>query len=347
MKRLTKIYAGKLFKKYLREAGYKKNTVKNIMVNVHKFFEYLEDGKDMREVGKTEFKGFLKELNTSVSERTGKQYSLRTKMSIWGAVKLLFRSLYLQEFLIINPLQDFTVKLKGLKNKRKVMSQKEMARFLDGIDTDGLLGLRDRAMFELMYSSGLRDSEVAALNVDDIDFSNRMILVRQSKWDKDRVVPVSEVATLYLKRYLSERKLIREVVFIGRRGRLKGSSINSRFKQLLKEQGMYRQGLCAHSIRHSVATHLLANGADLRYVQELLGHESIETTVGYTHELYDNLKRIYKSYHPRENEYYKEADNQYIERLKTFRKELIKQKTESRRERELKRLWHYKNNSKK
>lgn len=94
---------------------------------------------------------------------------------------------------------------------------------------------------------------------------------------------------------------------------------------LLRRAGLCRPGLSAHSIRHSLATHLLENGADLRYVQELLGHESIETTVVYTNELHENMKRIYKSYHPRENQLWREVDEGYLGRLRALQEQLERQ----------------------
>ena len=127
---------------------------------------------------------------------------------------------------------------------------------------------------------------------------------------------------VFLNRYLQKRGPRPGALFLGRLRSLKGSGINSRFKKLLKQAGLYRPGLTAHSIRHSLGTHLLANGADLRYVQELLGHESIKTTVVYTHELYENMKKIYKSYHPRENQLWQEVDGEYLKRFEVFRRDL-------------------------
>jgi site-specific recombinase XerD len=101
-------------------------------------------------------------------------------------------------------------------------------------------------------------------------------------------------------------------------------SVERHFKKLLKEKGMYRKGLGLHSIRHSTATHLLEKGAGLRYVQELLGHKTIETTAHYTHTLTSSLKRIYKQYHPRENLYFKEVDGNYEQKLEDLARTLRK-----------------------
>ena len=134
------------------------------------------------------------------------------------------------------------------------------------------------------------------------------------------MVSVHNVALKFLRLFLIESRVKKGPLFysIYREKRLDKTAINNRFIHWLKKAGMYRCNLSSHCIRHSTAVHLLAGGADLRYVQELLGHESIETTVLYTHELLDNLKKIYKSYHPRENEYFKEVDLEYMKRIEDF-----------------------------
>jgi len=334
---------GMLFEEYLNEAGYGKNTIRTKLMNIRVFFDFMKqcENDDIRDIDIEFIKKYVNHLNETISPKTRKSYAKRTKKGFIGTVRLLFRCLYLKEKILINPLQGYSFNPQGEEKTRDMLSEKEMAAFLDNIDIHSPLGLRDRAMFELMYSSGLRVSEVSALNVEDIDRKNRMILIRRAKWEKDRVVPVSKVAMEFLERYIPLKKLrTRKAVFTGSCGRLMGNGINTRFKKWLEEAGISREHLSAHSIRHSVATHLLAHGADLRYVQELLGHESIETTVIYTNELYDNLKRIYKSYHPRENEYYKEVDEEYLARIEAFKRELERQKRISTQERKTKRKWY-------
>lgn len=338
--------ARRIFEKYLLEAGYKHNTIQTKKENIKHFFTWIEqetDIDDMRDIDIEIVKKYVHYTNKKVSEKTGRLYEMRTKKALFGVVRLLFKCLYVNEKIIKNPLQEYSFTPKGEGRKKGILTQEEMGRFLDSIDTGKVIDLRDRTIFELMYSSGLRVSEVSGLDVSDIDFEARMLLIRQAKWGKDRVVPVSEVAMRFLKMYLPVRKRQREsAVFTSVYGRLGSQVINVRFKKRLKEAGLYRENVTAHSIRHSVATHLLAQGADLRYVQELLGHESIETTVIYTHELFDNLKRIYKSYHPRENEYYIEIDDEYVKCLEDFTKELKWQKAKTVRERKGKRRWYLK-----
>ena len=222
-----------------------------------------------------------------------------------------------------------------MRKHKETLSREEIGKFLDGIDTSFYLGLRDRAIFELIYSSGLRAGEVCNLSAGDVDFESRMIHIRRSKFGKDRVVPVSEVAISFLKKYAHRRR--QGPIFQGTRGRLSPSAVNRRLHKHLKEQGLYREGLSTHSIRHCRATHLLSGGADLRYVQELLGHDSIETTVVYTHELDENLRRIYRSYHPRENGHFREVDSEYWERLDAFKQLRIRQKKRSAQKQEAER----------
>ena len=327
MKRITPAMAEKLYREYLSGAGCKENSIKVMLSHLRVFLLFLKEcGKagDLREVGKSEIRCYLVHLHESRVRRTGKPYKAQTLAMRIRAVRQLFSCLYLEELILLNPLQDLELEVKGGRSTREIFGCEEMARFLDSIDPDALCGLRDRALFELLYSSGLRVSEAGTLTIEDIDFDGRLMLVK-GKWGKDRIIPFSKVAAVFLKQYLAGREKSKsERVFLGAKGPFKGSSVSERFRCLLKRFGMARAGLVAHSIRHSIATHLLEAGVSIRYVQALLGHESIETTVRYTHTLYDSLKRIYKRYHPRENELYEEVTEEYERRLEAFRKVLLK-----------------------
>ncbi len=251
------------------------------------------------------------------------------------AVHDLFRCLYARDLILTNPCQSYRPKIKREGIKRAVLSEAEMARILDGIPIDDPVRLRDRALFELLYSSGLRIGEALKLKVSDVDVENRMVLIRRGKGGKDRVEPVSETAMSFLKLHLENSGNGKEdLVFKGVKGRLTSSTVNDRFKKMAVKAGVEKKHLSVHSIRHSVATHLLEHGADLRYVQELLGHESIETTVIYTHCLTESLKRMYKTHHPRENESYRETDAEYRNRLYEFKHLLSQSKARTDKTRE-------------
>ena len=201
--------------------------------------------------------------------------------------------------------------LPRLKRARKlpaVLSIDQVGRLLEACDPDaGPLSLRDRAMLELLYSSGLRESEVCDLKLDDLDFNEDMVRVI-GKGNKERLVPMGSVAARYLDRYLKEA-----------RGQLhpKDSLPSSSDRVFLTSKGkpLYRQavftvvrdagrrigieGLHPHTLRHSFATHLLEGGADLRVVQELLGHADLSTTQIYTHIDQSRLREDYLLAHPR------------------------------------------------
>jgi integrase/recombinase XerD len=313
-----------LFEKNLAELGYKQGTIKGRISYIKIFFRHLGEEKDIRDVDARELEDFSLHLGGCVSEVTGKPYSVRTRKMIFASINLLFRCLYNEELILRNPVQDAELKAKGAEKRKEILTEEEMNLLLDGIDTAEPLGLLDRAMFELIYSSGLRAGEVARLDIGDIDFASRMILLRHSKWGKDRIVPCNETSMKFLREYLGGRETKNEPVFLGIRGRLSSGHINKRFKYLLAKFHMDKEGLSVHSIRHSTATHLLAHGADLRYVQELLGHESIETTAIYAHEVHENMKRVYRMHHPRENESFVEVDDEYMNRIDSLYAELVK-----------------------
>ena len=325
VKRLTYKAGTKIYTEYLQGIGVKESSIVGIMSNFRVFITYLRDReiKDFRSVTPIILRDYSTVLLESINKKTGKPYSSSIKIHRFSVVKQFYKFLYGSELILCNPAEDVVFNIAKKSKIREVFGKDEIATFLDKIDLKDTCGLRDRTIFELMYSSGLRVSEVADLKIKDIDFSSRMLMVRNGKWGKDRVVPISIVASKFLQKYLVGRRNKKESsVFLGTRGSLKGASITERFNTRMKRYKMNRPGLVTHSIRHSVATHLLESGAGIRYVQALLGHESIETTVRYTHMLYDNMKKIYKSYHPRENEYYKEVDSNYLLELEEFRDRL-------------------------
>src|SRR5579871_2991809 len=168
----------------------------------------------------------------------------------------------------------------------------EVESILDGFDGVDPLALRNRALLELLYSAGLRSSEAAGLDLGDVDFEQEHVHVRNGKGAKDRIVPLGEQAAEAIARYLRDGRpqLARSAanaLFLSARGRRLDTST---LRRLMKHP---------HRLRHSFATHLLEGGADLRTIQELLGHSSLSTTQVYSHVSAKRLRKVYDSAHPR------------------------------------------------
>jgi len=182
----------------------------------------------------------------------------------------------------------------------RVLTVDEIFALLDHPGPGDLLGLRDRAIFELLYSSGLRISELTGLDIAQLDMAQGLVRVR-GKGNKERLVPVGRKALAALQDYLAERPGYRidDPLFLNHRGgRLTPRSIQRHLKTRLLKAGLIKDA-SPHALRHSFATHLLGSGADLRAIQELLGHASLSTTQKYTQVSVEQLSRIYDQAHPR------------------------------------------------
>ena len=177
-----------------------------------------------------------------------------------------------------------------------------MQRLLDEIRGDGFSFQRDKAMLELLYATGIRIAELVGLDMNDIDFNAELIKVK-GKRNKERMVPVGKYAIDALKEYLKwrEKKISGEVkaLFVNKFGeRISDRSARERLKIYIRKVGIDKN-ITPHTLRHSFATHLINRGADLRAVQELLGHERLSTTQIYTHITPSHLKEVYTRAHPR------------------------------------------------
>ncbi|MFW6278049.1 MAG: tyrosine recombinase XerC [Halorhodospira sp.] len=179
----------------------------------------------------------------------------------------------------------------------------EVAGLLDGTDSDVPLQARDAAIFELIYSSGLRLAETVGLDLPDLDRAEGIVRITRGKGAKDRIVPVGRQARQALEAWLRHRPAWAapetEALFVGRHGgRLSGRSMQRRLQRLAQQRGVQRR-VHPHMLRHSFATHLLESSGDLRAVQELLGHADISSTQIYTHLDFQYLAQVYDRAHPR------------------------------------------------
>jgi integrase/recombinase XerD len=186
----------------------------------------------------------------------------------------------------------------------KALSETDVERLLAAPDCSDLLGLRDRAMLELMYATGLRVSELTALRLTDVGMNQGVVRVL-GKGNKERLVPLGEESLSWLRRYLEEARpqLMKggttpEVFVTARRAGMTRQSFWYRVKRHALDAGITRS-ISPHALRHSFATHLLNHGADLRVVQLLLGHSDLSTTQIYTHIAREGLKRLHEQHHPR------------------------------------------------
>ena len=192
------------------------------------------------------------------------------------------------------------------KRLPKFMTEDQMTKLL-GTPRDGeVLGARDKAMLECMYSTGIRVSELVGLNMDDVDFTGAVIRVR-GKGKKERLAPVGNSALSAIRKYLSYRippapgAPVGGAMFVNKHGqRLSTRSVRRKLDKYLIEAGL-DPDISPHTLRHSFATHMLNHGADLRSVQELLGHQSLSTTQIYTHLTTSRIKQVYDAAHPRAN----------------------------------------------
>ncbi|MDI6792212.1 MAG: tyrosine recombinase XerC [bacterium] len=231
-----------------------------------------------------------------------RNYSRRSIARKLASVRSYYRFLAERGLINTNPAYN----LPAPKQESKLpafLFQDEMKTLLSIPKEDNAFGLRDRAILEMLYTSGMRISELTGLNIDSIDYLGEVVKV-WGKGGKERLLPIGSYAMRALERYLDQRdKLVKDssekALFLNRYGkRLTDRWIRVMLNGYIRETSVNKR-ISPHTIRHSFATHLLDNGADLRAVQELLGHVSLSTTQIYTHVSGERLKAVYEKAHPR------------------------------------------------
>jgi len=292
--------------KYERNAS--AHTLRNYESDLIQFYDYVapadKNGK-RREVNVREIDHLtIREYMASLYEQKKKKSSIHRKVA---SLRTFFRYLCREGLMEINPAK-LVASPRVERTLPNHLTIEQMIRFIEAPDVETLLGKRDRAMLELLYASGLRVSELVGLNLTDIDFTNQTVRVK-GKGRKERIVPFGNHALNALQDYLAVRgellieaepdKVDPAALFFNYQGtRITTRSVGRMVDKYVK--------ICAdihhispHSLRHSCATHLLDAGADLRSIQELLGHARLSTTQQYTHVSTDKLMEVYDKAHPK------------------------------------------------
>jgi len=237
-----------------------------------------------------------------------KQYSKSTIARKLATLRSFYKFLVKRNQLDSNPVTVVRTP-KQEKKLPRFLEYEEIKKLLETPPMDSWLGARDRAILETLYSTGIRVSELVALNMDDMDFLGEVIHVR-GKGKKERIAPIGASALQTIQHYMEFRNKRAEsnsnfdskVLFVNKHGRrLSTRSVRRKMDKYLRMAGL-DPAISPHTLRHSFATHMLNNGADLRSVQELLGHQSLSTTQIYTHLTTKKLKEVYENAHPRETD---------------------------------------------
>jgi integrase/recombinase XerD len=285
-----------LFETFMRlDLGHAAQTVSTYLGECRQYLRYIaeEVGLSPQEAGTGDVVDYLLARKLQGCDE-------RTIAKSLSALKAFYRFLVEEKEVSANP-TDLIEAPRFRRKIPRVFSLEEVERFLASVDTSTSIGLRDRALFELIYSCGLRVSEASELRMDSLYLREAAVRV-VGKGDRERWVPLGEAAHLWLSRYMDDArpKLARAAtpwLFLNHHGqRLSRKGMWKRFKEVAARCGVEGK---VHTLRHSYATHLLQGGADLRSVQELMGHADIVTTQVYTHVGEEELHEHHRRYHPR------------------------------------------------
>jgi integrase/recombinase XerD len=289
------------FRSYLQlERSLSLNTVNAYLSDLEKLFSYIEECHPQlspKELELGQLEGFLKWLGAQ-------SLNARSQARLISAIKTFYKYMLLENLVSSDP----TTLLESPRLGRKLpdtLTVEDIDRILSAIDLSKSEGQRNRAMLETLYSCGLRVSELVGLKISDLYFKDGFIKVI-GKGDKERLVPIGRVAikqiTLYREQvrvHAAVKKESEDILFLNNRGSLLTRVMVFTIIKRLAEKIGLKKKISPHTFRHSFATHLIEGGADLRAVQEMLGHESITTTEIYTHLDREYLRSAITQFHPR------------------------------------------------
>ncbi len=279
------------------ERGLAANTIQGYLADIRKLLSFLDlSKKRLRDTS-------LEDLQQFVSALHDVGISPRSQARIISGIKSFFQYLHLEHFIDENPTRLLEAPQTGI-HLPQVLSVEEIDAMISAIDLSAPEGQRNRAIIETMYGCGLRASELVNMEINKIFFDEEYVIIK-GKGSKERMVPISQTAIKEIRLYLEDRGKLdiqpgeENILFLNRRGhRLTRVMVFYIVKRLASRAGLRKQ-ISPHTLRHSFATHLLEGGANLRAIQQMLGHESIATTEIYLHIDRSRLREEILAFHPR------------------------------------------------
>ena len=290
--------------------NYSQDTYQRYDSNIRQFIHWSDerDIDDPRSVTKPILERYQKHLYYS-RKSNGDPISFSSQKIKLASLKAWFKWLTQQNYLLYNPASELQMPRTPERLPRYILSLEDIKELMNGVDTNSPEGIRDRAMLELIYSSGLRRKECAGLTEQDIDLKRQTVFIREGKGGKDRLLPLGENACSWLTKYLWDARpelmsteVIHSLFIDNYGGAYNADCVGRLVKRYLKKASLDVEG-SAHLLRHAMATHMLENGADLRYIQTMLGHSDLRATQIYTRVSVEKLREIHRATHPGSRRY--------------------------------------------
>lgn len=286
-----------------------RRSIESSIWRLGKFFALLEslDIKHIDQITKEAVTAYQVELYERINSK-GLPNTVAYQNGMLSSVKQFTRFLKERDYIVSDPARDVRYAKQPKQLPRSVLTRSEARKIIHAPDTKTVIGYRDRTILEVLYSSGIRKDELNSLTLSDVDYNDGFLRIIEGKGKKDRIVPIGRIACRYLENYIKSVRpeLIKDPynnhLFLSLRGgRLSKNMVWEIVKKYAKKAKI-RKNVHPHTFRHSCATLMLKNKADLRTIQKLLGHTSLTSTQVYTHLSIVDLKQVHKRCHPREKD---------------------------------------------
>jgi len=285
--------------------GYSKNTLHRRESDIRRFVGWCDDRSlnHPNQVTKPILERYQRHLFHYRQEKNNRPLGASTQNHYLTSVKQFFKYLTQQNYLLYNPASELML-IKQPPSLPVVLSESEIASLMQQPNIGKAGGIRDRAILELFYSTGVRRSELCHLMLQDLSLSRKTLFIRQGKGIKDRLIPVGERALYWLEKYVNGVRsqflmdINDQALFLNDYGNaFRDNKLGDKVKRYLKSAGIDVLGSC-HLLRHAMATHMLENGAETRFIQAMLGHSSLAATQIYTHVSIRTLQEVHAQTHP-------------------------------------------------